>query len=80
MAIVGWGMEVAVAITQGVERKDILDISKVLHGQVPRSFWTASVACSLIRKLPSAAATGGKSTISALLPAKKISTKNRLST
>ena len=73
-------MEIAAAITQGVERKDILDISKVLDGKVPRCSWTASVACSLIRELPSAATTGGKSTISVLLPAKKILTKNRLST
>ncbi len=73
-------MEVAVAITQGVDRKDILGMSKVLDGQVPRWFWTTSVACSLIPKLPSAAATGGKPTISALLPARKILTKNRLST
>ncbi len=72
-------MEVAAAITQGANRKDILDISKVLDGQVPRCSWTVSVACSSIRKLPSAAATGGKPTISALLPARKILTKNRLS-
>ena len=80
MAIVGWGMEVAVAMTQVVDRKNILGMSKVLDGQVPRCFWTTSVACSLIRKLPSAAGTGGKPTISALLPARKILTKNRLST
>lgn len=73
-------MEVAAAITQGVNRKDILGMNKVLDGQVPRCFWTASVACSLIRELPSAATTGGKPTISVLLPAKKILTKNRLST
>lgn len=73
-------MEVAVATTQGVDKKNILGMSKVPHGQVPRSFWITSVECSLIRKLPSAAATGGKPTISALLPARKILTKNRLST
>ncbi len=73
-------MEVAVVIAQVVNRKNILDMSKVLGGQVPRWFWTTSVACSLIPKLPSAATTGGKPTISALLPARKILTKNRLST
>ncbi len=80
MAIVGWGMEVAVATTQGVDKKNILGMSKVLDEQVPRYFWTTSVARSLIPKLRSAAGTGGKPTISALLPAKKILTKNRLST
>jgi hypothetical protein len=45
-------MEVAVAMTQVVDRKNILGMSKVLDGQVPHCFWTTSVACSLIRKLP----------------------------
>ncbi len=80
MAIVGWGMEIAVAMAQVAERKHVLGMSRVLDGQVPRCSWTESVACSLIRKRPSAATTGGKSTISALLPARRILTKNRLST
>ena len=79
VAIVGWGLEMAAVVIQGVDRKDSLGMRKVLDGQVPRCFWITPVACLLIRKFQSIAATRDGPTIFALLPVKKILTKNRRS-